>query len=467
MTDTLLRIEQTYEAVDSLPLPLSVFVEKYNDKLPQVIAINESMYGVCDGAFTEGQLLKVYFFKKTQAVSAVISGANTVIPINSSLKLTIPYHPTSPPSTSIQAREGTTSSSYHVFATVGDLMKANPMPNVVYVGKSWKATGKEYSSINEGQVLLIKKIEGAKKKKRLLCVDVQRNKNLFLEEGCKANFTTQSSLAAFTLPTLLEHFKPPVNVFFQNNETCPSIALKPVTILQEITLQSIIASICDTTQGLSGKSVSTIPNGVVEIISTVSIDVRIVNLSQNDTMNFKITRDMLGRKLSPSLVTDVIFNATVTRSSSQLLQKQLLKSTELKEWKNDIIGIDESEYESVSLLEKHYEEMTPPVIPTTVDSTAVTTISTNQDKPPPIPPRSSRSNSVRENTPPPTLPKRQPKLRDRAMSESYESRKVILYIISTTLNTCLILHEHLHVHTKLIICHKIIVMLNRFVCESY
>ena len=378
--------DEAYEAVDSLPVSLHMFIERFSDKLPQVVAVNESLYGVSSGSLVEGQLLMVYFLKETNAVSAVVAGLTKVIPLSTTVKFAIPYDPYNNP---VAAKEG------YFFQSVADLIKAKTMPCVVHVGKSWRASAKNFSSISEGQVLIVKGINTSiRKRKRLLCIDVATKIELTLEDSCNGHFNTCPTLASIDLQTLLANFKLPMNVMVNRSGSHVNC-----TLTRQFVLKSIIASFCPPSVHGELPAVKKLPSEVIEVISTVSIDVRMIKISQEETRYLKIVRDALGAKLRLSLLKEVISDVSATSDS---FQKQLLTSVFESDWKNDIVGANDCNYESIPYSpekkETDLDGIFPPAIPTASHVTS--------DTPPPIPPRTTRMHDYPVSSGAPDLPPR-------------------------------------------------------------
>lgn len=401
-----------YESIDSLPLSLSLFMEKFSDRLPQVIAVNESIYGVSSGLFMEGQLLLVYFLKKTDVVSGRISGLTRVIPVNTSMKLAIPYDP---------HNDRHSANNGYIFSSVADMAKAKYLPPVVYVGQSWKASSKDSSSIEKGQVLIVKVNDArSRKKKRLICVDPTTHVQLSLEYSCIGHFSTQPSLALLNLQTLLQYFQLPVNVILYIKSSSPPIHC---TLDKKFELKSIIASFCPPSS-IDGDflAVKEVPNEVIEVTSTTSIDVRIIKISEYNMRHFKINRDVLGAQLNLSFLTDIVSDASATADA---LQKQLLHSITEIQWKKDIIDANECNYETIlTTADTMLETKDQCISNSSASEDAISVV----DIPPPVPPRIQRSCETSISSKIPDIPKR---LRSNTVGPT---EKVILPVVIVKIN---------------------------------
>ena len=365
--------DQFYEELDTLPMPLGAFVEKHGIHLPQVVAVYGSIYGVCNGSFLDGQLLYVYFKRETKVVDVRISSRNYVIPVSSYLKASVLYNPHN---NLEKAKEG------YYFATVADLIKAVPSPSVVSVGENWTSSKDSSLSLQKGQILIVKKIDSSsRKRKTLYCIDPQSNTSLCLEETCKGHFTTQLSLIAIDLQLLLEHHQLPIYVSLSHNDTKLAMWLKKyiVVIHNYRLLQSVIA----TTKRYDYDNV---PSKVIEIISSVPIDLRLVKTSEEDKIEMNIGAQRLAKILKPSLLTEVVIDVSPI---TKLLQQDLLKSIPEHEWRNGVHNINICEYEVLP-----HERGT--IHSPTKQHTAI-------DRPPAIPSRPSHDSSKHSH--PPILPR--------------------------------------------------------------
>jgi hypothetical protein len=381
--------EETYEQVDSLPLPLNLFVKKYSGRLPQVIAVNESLYGICSDSFTEGQLMQVFFHKETPVIIMKRNGGKDVIPTASALKYSLLYDPQND---THAAKTG------YKFVTVADLIKCRNMPNVVYVGKSCSSSS---YSLQKGQILIIKSIEVVSKSvRKLKCLCIESGKLITLDENCKGHFSTQPSLTSMDISILLKHFQLPQTVlFYSTNSSHPKMQRWFIndqlgTITDHYTMQSVIASFCPLDDQVDTDGckhiLQQVPTELVEILSDVAIDVRIVKLSDDEMIQLKINADILSKSLSTSCIKDVITN---TLACVNPFQKELLMLLTNEEFKNNICNLDTTEYEIVPF------KTNPPstinksdvIIDNQSQQLSPTRRVTSNPPPPPIPPRPTRN----------------------------------------------------------------------------
>ena len=383
-----------YEEVGSFQLSLDVFLKTYSARLPQVVAVDVSLYGICSDSFTKGRLLQIYFLKETKVINLKINQISHSIPLASPIKYSILYNPQKNLSA---ARDG------YIFATVGDILKSRALPSVVCVGKEFTASSSTY--LQKGHILIIKAIEVLPKNvKKLKCYCIHTGKVLTLDENCKGHFSTQPSLTCLDISTILNHFQLPVTVMFHSENASSSKWFKQEqtgVITEHYTMQSVIASFCplDSKVDKNGCKhiVQKVPKELVEIVSTVAIDVRIVKLSDDEMVQLKLNADVLARSISPQYVTDVI---TSMFASINPFQKEMLMSISPEEWRNDIHNVNDTEYEILP-----FNDFINKVNET--DGSKTTTGESESPKsptsgviglsPPPVPPKTTRS---KKNNPP-------------------------------------------------------------------
>ena len=325
--------ERFYEDVNLLPMPLSVFVELYGTKLPQIVTVNESIYGICSGAISEGQHLRIYFKKETKVVDVSLSSRNCVVPVSSQLKASVLYNPHN---NLEKAKEG------YYFATVADLIKAVPQPSVVSVGKNWTSSKNSTLSLQKDQILIVKGVDSFNPKgKKLNCIDIDSNTLLCLEETCKGHFTTQPSLIAIDLQLLVKHLQLPIQVMFFHHDDTKSNKLfqnETGSITKEHILQSVIVAPSFTERN----QYDDVPREIVEIVVSVPINITVIQISEEDRIKLNIGAQRLAKILNPSLVTEVVLNVSPIVNS---FQEEVLKFIPENEWRNDVHKINIGEYE--------------------------------------------------------------------------------------------------------------------------
>lgn len=382
-----------YEQIEqSAALPLNVFAKEYGTKLPQVIVVHESLYGVCPGSLRDGQKLEVHFRKETSVVVMKLSRKSYTVPVNSSFKFSILYNPNND---LVKARRG------YLFETVTDLMKAVPLPNLVYVGKECTASLKKKNSsifIQKCQLLIIKGIESHfGKGKWLKCVAINDSEELYLKDCCEGQFSTRESLLLFPLSVLIKkQFQFPVatSLYSSDGRQLHIIFNQKSALIDNAltTLETIITT----------SNESTTPYKLTELCTTLPIEVHVTNLSETAMTQLNQRKDSLLQVLSPEYVTDVVYD---TSAIENMLQKDLLLPMNNKEWVHEICSINATIYEPLPTLEA---EVLPP-----------------KELPPPLPSRLIRRQSMtlRPLTPPESLQKKKP---DLQRSEVYLQLDVLI-----------------------------------------
>ena len=323
-----------------------------------------------------------------------INQVNLLIPVASPVKYSILYNPQKNLSA---ARDG------YIFATVGDILKSRTLPSVVCVGKEFTAGSSIY--LQKGHILIIKAIEVLPKNvKKLKCYCINTGKVLTLDKNCKGHFSTQPSLIHLDISTILNHFQLPVTVMFHSENASSSKWFKQEqtgVITEHYTMQSVIASFCplDSKVDKNGCKhiVQKVPKELVEIVSTVAIDVRIVKLSDDEMVQLKLNADVLARSISPQYVTDVI---TSTPASINSFQKEMLMSISPEEWRNDIHNVNDTEYEILpfnDFINKVNETDSSETTTGEPESPKSPTSGVIDLSPPPVPPKTTHS---KKNNPP-------------------------------------------------------------------
>ena len=373
-------------SLSQYPLSLEEFFKQCSNvnDLPKVITAEESVYGVQDDFqfdFHNGQEIEVYFKKETPAVTMEMAGRQYTVPLNSTFKFSVLYNPNNDNISA--ARRG------YVYETVADLIKADPIPSVVYVGKecttSRKRSGGEI--IKKGSVIIIQGAVTGKsrfgKVRMLVCIRMGDDtaKKLYLKEKCKGSFSTQEDLLLFPLSVLLKHIKLPVTTsVYYNNILHPHSRSKVgcITTGEPTTQHSFIVS---TSAALSQPSS---PQKLIEICTSLPLEFNIVSISEEREAQLKERRVMISETITPENV-ELVY--TVHREDQ--LQKNLLLPVNNNDWIHEIIAIGSKAI---------YE---PAVIPRTRTRSSRRCTSTliaspnnpvkGEEKAPPIPPKRRHS----------------------------------------------------------------------------
>ena len=327
-------VEPPVPHFSSHPVSLEVISTRYGRNLPQVIlAASDSAVGAAQGLLEDGQELEVYFKKETPVVNMRMEGKTYTIPLNSTFMFSVLYNPKNE-DLSI-ARRGC-----H-FPTVADLMKANPLPTVVYVGRDCVTSESRERSISKGTILIIQEIIKMEGTKILRCSKFDDpSKDECLDETSEGHFTTRESLLIFSLPELIKHVKCPcdTSMYNPNSKTlCPMFTDKVATIYnKQSTIHSFIA----------GHS-STIT--IVELYAMLPVKFHISSKSDKELYQIMKKANMLSQGLSPDQVTSVIYHDSPTDDS---LQEDLLLPLNNSAWLKEINFARSRVYEPLNLLTK-------------------------------------------------------------------------------------------------------------------
>uniref|UniRef100_A0A1X7U205 SAM domain-containing protein n=1 Tax=Amphimedon queenslandica TaxID=400682 RepID=A0A1X7U205_AMPQE len=334
--------EEQYEPVEppvphfsSHPVSLGVISTRYGRNLPQVIlAASESAVGAAQGLLKDGQELEVYFKKETPIITMMMEGKTYTVPLSSTFMFSVLYNPKNEDLSIV--RRG------HHFPTVADLMKADPLPTVVYVGRDCVTSkGREVKSIPKGTILIIQEIIKMEETKILRCSKFDDPSNdIYLDRTSEGHFTTRESLLIFSLPELIKHIKCPCDTSMYNSDgktLCPMFKDKFATIYDKrSTMHSFIA----------GHS-STIT--IVELYAMLPVKFHISSKSDKELYQIMKKANMLSQTLSPDQVTSVIYHDSPTDDS---LQEDLLLPLNNSAWLKEINFSRSRVYEPLNLLTK-------------------------------------------------------------------------------------------------------------------
>ena len=341
---------------NSKPLSLRLFSERYGSRLPQVISASESLYGTCEDLFQHQQEFEVYFKKETPVVSMKMAGRQYSVPLNSAFKFSVLYNPNNDDLSA--ARRG------YVYETVADLIKADPIPSVVYVGKECTTSRKKIGSeiIKKGQILLIQELKLKRKEIILVCLEldnIEDPKEVCLTGSCEGHFSTKESLLLFYLKDIIKHIKMPFNtsVFDAEGEMLhPNFYQSCATIVDgPSTLHSLIASSSSTSYDL------------LELCTTMSLEFLVIEKSGKDFAVLKEQSSIMSLMLSPKLITNVIYDDTSPTENT--LQKDLLLPRNNSQWLQELVSFTNNNKMqslpaiSVTLLNDSIPSVPPPLPP--------------------------------------------------------------------------------------------------------
>ena len=274
----------------SVPMNILDFIRRYRKHLPLVVSTRR-MKKKSKASFGEGHSLCVHFHKESDIVVAISKdGAKYAVPVRSSFMCSPLYdHP---------SKKGS------VFEGVRQLLEFSPLPQLVYTIQGYLSpSGDEDSSVEEGQILVIKGAEVLNGENTLWCIDICSFEQKNLEMSCTASFSTDTALLKAPLATLIDHLTLPASVVFSapNDATCAGFPEALVcTITSKIETQSIITS--PYTMNLSPEP----PQHVVEILADAPLHVCVVSLPREEERVLKEKTRKLLTTFSPSLIAEVI-----------------------------------------------------------------------------------------------------------------------------------------------------------------
>lgn len=353
-----------YEPVQRA-ITLETFVEKYSTKFPQVIAASESVYGAHDNMLQEGQSFEAYFKKETPVVTMKMAGKSFQVPLNSSFRFSVHYNPRNDDLNT--ARDG------YEFESVAGIMKAVPLPSVVYVNKHCTASlgkGGGEEDIEVGTLLLIRGLEKVKshfgKVNMLKCVKITNDtKEIYLPESCKGQFTTQESLIRFPLTALLKYFEAPITstIYHGKGNSLHSRCKNKIVVIESknITMStSIIVSLGSTSTAIQQQH--KLLGKLLEIHTNISMGFYVSSCNGKETEELKQKAVSLSQSLSPEQVT-VLY----TLGMEDSLQRDLLSPVNNKEWLHEVQTLSDTIYDSAAV-----------VIPRATKKAAVSSLPTPQ-----------------------------------------------------------------------------------------
>ena len=344
-----------YEPIQQA-ISLRNFTRAYGSKLPQVIVASESVYGVHDNILQSGQQFEAYFMKEMPVITMKVAERRYTVPVNSSYKFGVLYNPRNDDLST--ARIG------RQFEKAADLMKAVPLPSVVYVGKECTGLGERgEESIKVGTLLLVKGIERhhhSGKANMLKCLKATYNNEAELEEVYfsgkrKGYFSTQESLVCFPLSVLLKHFEVPINVSIYHgdvnalhkkfNDKSAVIESKEIS-----TLTSVIVSLHSTSQCP--------PSKLLEMHSEISMDFYVSCIEGKEMDELKQKAISLSHSLSPEQA-KVIF----TLGFENPLQRDLFSPVNNKEWLHEVHSFNDTVYETMVTPPAATKPVASPLVP--------------------------------------------------------------------------------------------------------
>ena len=382
----------------SEPMLLKEFNKKYGNDLPQVISAQDSFYGIQDDFQLDldgGEEFEVYFKKESPVVYVKTTGIKYTVPLHSTFKFSVLYNPKN-------EGLGTARRGYQ-FETAADLMKVDPLPSVVHVGKdcitSRAMNGREV--IKKGTLLILKGIVTEKnrfgKSNILVCVKVNEPlKKFYLKEKCKGSFSTKESLLLFPMPILLSHIKLPFTTsIYQNDILHPIFHDKTGYIDSEpTTLESFIVSLVppDALRPImplpAGETLPCTQHRLIEMSSSLPVDFSVVQISKEKKEKLRQKRALVTEMITPENV-DLVY----TFSLECPLQKSLLLPVNNEDWLHEAVATDSNAvYEPMPIGTTSAEPVRN--VNTSAISRSKSLMENKTARPgPPVPPKRRRSTS--------------------------------------------------------------------------
>ena len=197
--------DREYASLDCL-LPFNKLVEENAVDLPIQIDVKESIYGMMGGdSLFENEKLDVHFMKYTDVVKISKSGVSNWLPLSSAYQCNV-----------FTCKDGrfvakkVCSDMENLLTTFGSML-----PLVVYVTVGCKKSFTS-SSIQAGELLIIKSVERTKKNKvkSINCWSISMHKKKRLDSSCMAHFSINPEQTKVYIHDVIEHFELPIYAIF-------------------------------------------------------------------------------------------------------------------------------------------------------------------------------------------------------------------------------------------------------------
>ena len=295
----------------SKSVTLRELVTQYKHQFPLLVSISKLENPVgSDISIQKGKLLYVHFHKEFYTVDIKTSdGVKYKVPLRSSLSCSVLYQP---------RNNVTKAKSGYVFRNVSEIIRAKPLPKMLYVEVGFLSpNGEEISSVEEGEILIVNGVRSRNKVKVLECMDINSSEVKHLEETCNATFSTKSSHLKVDLSEVIQHLSLPVPVRFCMSDDSQVSSELVCTITGKSLSQSVITSFYD--NNLYDNDFQE----VIEIVTDASVKVKVISLPASEKSELeKSTFDLL-KGFSPAVVTEVI--ADVSTPVDTKLQTELFR----------------------------------------------------------------------------------------------------------------------------------------------
>ena len=223
------EIDQSeYDCLD-YPIPFNKLVEENAVDLPLQVDVKESIYGMMGGdSLFENEKLDVHFMKYTDVVKISKSGVSNWLPLSSAYQCNV-----------FTCKDGrfvakkVCSDMENLLTTFGSML-----PLVVYVTVGCKKSFTS-SSIQAGELLIVKSIERTKKNKvkSMNCWSISMHKKKRLDSSCMAHFSINPEQTKVYIHDVIEHYDLPIYAIFYFS---PS-SVERMIVEEKLVMKSAIA----------------------------------------------------------------------------------------------------------------------------------------------------------------------------------------------------------------------------------
>lgn len=291
--------------------PFNKLLEENAIDLPLQVNICESIYGMMGGeSLFEEEKLDVYFLKHTEVVKIKNSGAGTTnwLPLCSAYQCNV-----------FTCKDGRFVTKKE-FPSMDSLLTTSILPLIVYVTVGCKKS-LTCSSIQAGELLIIKSVEVTKKNKvkSMNCWSISTHEQKHLDGSCKAHFSTKTEQTKVYIHDVINHYKLPMYAIFYFS----ACSVERMVIEERLVIKSAIT-----------KKVAVESSEIFEIILMADMMTKKREVANNYYKELVKRSRSLYDKFNPTFVNKVISSVPVGYDSFQTkLFKHVLanwnKSTKL------------------------------------------------------------------------------------------------------------------------------------------
>ena len=295
----------------SRSVTLTELVTQFKHQFPLLVSISRLQNPVgTDISIQKGQLLYVHFHKEFYTVDIKTSdGVKYKVPLRSSLSCSVLYQPHN---IVTRAKGG------YVFENVSEVIRAKPLPKMLYVEVGYlSSNGEEISSVEEGEILIINGVRSNNKVKVLECMNINTSEVKYLDETCNATFSTKSSHLKVDLSEVIQHLSLPLPVLFCASDDSQLSTDFVCTITGKSLSQSVITSFYDT------NIYDNDCQEVIEVVTDALVKVKVNSLSASEKAKLEKSTFDLVKTFSPAIITEVI--ADLSTPVDTKLQTELFR----------------------------------------------------------------------------------------------------------------------------------------------